>query len=601
MSPFMKNKHKYLIIVFLIIATLAAFGRIAANEFIFTSDDKIYLTENSDIKSGLNPQSIQWAFTAIVSGNWHPLTMISHIMDWSLFGANPAGHHLVNLILHIGAVVLLFLFLVKTTNNIWPAAFAAALFALHPLRVESVAYAAERKDVLSMFFAMACLYVYAFYVKSLRFSQYFQCLILFVIALLAKPMVVTLPFLMLLLDYWPLKRCQKAQANKDSRSTGKLILEKIPFLLPSIAASIVAIWAHYKGDTIVPLAYLLLMKRVANAVVSCAAYLGNTLWPAKLALFYPYDLFLPPWKVSISVVVLALITFAVIYYIKKTPFLFVGWVWYLISLIPVLGFIQQGELARADRYTYLPSIGIAVSLAWGMPLLFKNRIMRKMILFPAGIAILTVFSLLTRQQCGFWKNDVSLWSHALKVTKDNYFAHNNIGIALQTGGNIKDALYHYNEAIRINPFSVKAYNNRGNLYAGIGIYNKALDDFNKSVRLYSFYANTFNGRGTVYAKLGQYQQALFDFSHSIRLQPDHAYAYHNRGINYARLNQYHLAIDDFNKAISLKKDDADFYFCRGAVYLNNGNKNSACRDAQIACQLGSCTLLNSLKREGYCR
>lgn len=596
----MKNKHKYLIIVFLAVAALAAFGRIAANEFIFTSDDKIYITENSDIKYGLNAQSIHCAFTAIVSGNWHPLTMISHTIDWQVFGANPAGHHLINLLLHIGAVIFLFLFLNKTTNNIWPAAFASALFALHPLRVESVAYAAERKDVLSMFFAMACLYAYAFYTEKSGVLRYCLCLILFVLALMAKPMLVTLPFLLLLLDYWPLKRCHKVEAQKDSGSAGKFVLEKIPFIILSIAASIIAIWAHYKGDTIVPLEYLPFMKRVINAVVSYAAYLGNALWPVNLALFYPYDLFLPLWKVSISAVVLALITFAVIYNLKRMPFLVVGWFWYLIALIPVLGFIQQGELARADRYTYLPSAGIAIALAWGIPLLFESRVIRKKILFPAGIAVLAIFSFLTRQQCGWWKNDTLLWSHALAATKDNYFAHNNMGIALQRKGDMKDALDHYNRAIMINPYFVKACNNRGNLYAVMGLYKNALEDFNESIRLNSAYANTYNDRGVAYSRMGRYKKALIDFSKSIKLQPDHAYAYHNRGINYARLDQYQQAIKDFNQAISLKKDDADFYFCRGAVYFTQGNKKSACQDAQKACQLGNCKLLESAQGTGHC-
>ncbi len=289
----MKKKYTYLIVIFLIVASCAAFGRIAGNDFI-NYDDNIYITENNHIKSGINSESIKWAFTAVVVSNWHPLTLLSHMLDWNLFGANASGHHLVSLLLHIGAVIFLFLFLNKTTNNIWPSAFAAAFFALHPLRVESVAWAAERKDVLSMFFGMASIYAYAFYAENSKLSKYFLCLILFALALMSKPMMVTLPFVLMLLDYWPLKRWQKALAapvESRFKLAGKLIWEKIPFIFLTIVFSIVTFWAQNKGGAVVPMEYLPFLKRIANAIVSYVAYLEKIFWPVNLAVFYPYELF----------------------------------------------------------------------------------------------------------------------------------------------------------------------------------------------------------------------------------------------------------------------------------------------------------------------
>jgi tetratricopeptide (TPR) repeat protein len=594
----MKKKYTYLIIIFLVLVSCAAFGRIAGNHFI-CFDDTEYITQNSHIKSGIHAESIRWAFRAFVSRNWHPLTWMSLTLDYSLFGANPAGYHLINLLLHIGAVIFLFLFLYKTTNNIWPAAFAAALFALHPLRVESVAWAAERKDVLGMFFAMAALYSYAFYAETCRLSRYFLCLILFTLSLMAKSMLVTLPFILLLLDYWPLCRWQRAflsPAENRFKSAGKLVLEKIPFLVLTIASSILTIWAQYEVGVIrQPISI-----RFINSLISYVSYLRKFIFPVDLAVIYPFEYSFPLWQILTSCFILLGITVVVAYYVRKMPFLFVGWFLYFGTLIPVIGLVPINA-PMADRYTYLPSIGIAVMLAWGIPLLFPGENIRRKILFPAGVAVLAILSFLTWNQCGYWKNSISVFNHALRVTKNNYMAHNHMGIALQTEGKTEDALYHYNKAILINPCYPEAYNNRANIYASMGRYQNALEDFNKSIRLNPEYANTYNSRGTVYTKLGQYQQALNDFSKAIALYPDHANAHLNRGIIYAGLNQLQLALNDFNKAVSLKEDDADFYLCRGTVYWAQKDKNLGCRDAQKACELGNCKFLESAKSEGYCR
>jgi len=567
----MKEKYTYIIVIFLIVASCAAFGRIAGNDFINFDDNK-YLTENNYIQSGINPESLKWAATAVVVSNWHPLTLISHMLDWSLFGANPSGHHLVSLLLHIGTVLLLFLFLNKTTNNLWPSAFAAALFALHPLRVESVAWAAERKDVLSLFFGMAGIYAYAFYADRSKFSLYFLSLILFALALMSKPMLVTLPFVLLLLDYWPLKRWQKAIGEKGKvfNSTGRLVLEKVPFVLLAIVSSIITLWAHNKGGSVASEEFMPLLTRVANAIISYAAYLEKIFWPVDLAVYYPYDYFPLLWKVLLSGFILTGITIVVLYYIRRLPFLFVGWFWYLGTLIPVIGLVQVGTQSMADRYTYMPSIGIAIGLVWGIPSLIKNENIRKKILFPTAIAILSIMAVLTWIQCGYWKNSIKLFSHTLQITEDNYIAHNHLASALLKKRKFEKSLFHYTEAIRINPYYAHAYYNRGN----------------------------------VYYVLGQKQLAAEDFKKAISTMPrnsNYASAYNNLGSTYADLDQYQLAIDNYKEAILLKPDYADAYNNLAFIYLNQANKKLCCYNAQKACALGNCKTLESAAGRESCR
>ena len=515
----MNKKYTYLIVIFLIVVSCAAFGRITGNDFI-NFDDSKYITENNYIKSGINPESIKWALTSSYFSYWHPLTWLSHMLDWSLFGANASGHHLVSLLLHIGAVIFLFLFLNKTTNNLWPAAFAAAFFALHPLRVESVAWASERKDVLSMFFGMACLYAYAFYAESSKLPKYLLCLILFILALMSKPTMVTLPFVLILLDYWPLKRWPKALNEPGSRlySSVELIWEKFPFFCLTIGASILAFRAQNKDEQIPSIEHLPLIERVGNAIISYAAYLEKTFWPVNLAAFYPYNLSPALWKILISGVILTAVTIAVFYYIKKMPYLFAGWFMYLGTLIPVIGLVQVGAQSMADRYTYLPSIGIAIMIAWSIPSLFQREDIRKKILFPTAIAVLAVLAFLTWQQCGYWKNSINLWNHALKVTKDNYLAHNSRGIA----------------------------------YGESGEYQRAIDDFNKAIDLKTDYFKAFNNRGFAYAKLGQYQRAIKDYGEAIRLKPDYTKAYTNRAIVYLNQGNNISGCNDARKACVLK-------------------------------------------------
>jgi tetratricopeptide (TPR) repeat protein len=623
----MKKRHAYLIValLILIVVTFASFMRIGGNDFI-NFDDEGYITENDHIKSGINPGSIKWAFNTVVLNNWVPLAMISHMLDWSLFGANASGHHIVSLLWHIGAVIFLFLFFQKTTNNIWSAAFAAAFFALHPLRVESVAWASERKDVLSMFFGMAALWAYAFYAEKQKIFRYFLCLILFTLSLLAKSMLITLPFVFLLLDYWPLGRWPKEITATKNLFFNRLMWEKIPFILLTIISSIITFWVQYEANSVYPS----FPVRIFNAIVAYAAYLGKTFWPVGLTLNYFNYFFIysfPVWQIIGSFFILIGITAAVIYFFKKKPFLFVGWFWYLGTLIPVIGLVPTSALI-ADHYTYLPSIGIAVMLAWGIPSLIKSEILRKKILFQSAVVVLSVLVVLTWQQCGYWKNSVEFWNFTVKVTKDNvtaysrlghayanlgqyqqamqnfnkiirlkpddHTAYNGRGIIYSLYGQYQLAIENYNEAIRLQPIYVPAYYNRGMIYNNLGQYQLAIEDFNNTIRLSPVYFKVYkdqnpsyskvyneaspnyfmvyNERGIIYGKLNQYKKAIDDFNKAIELNPNYFKAYNNRAFAYANLRQYQLAIEDYNKAIKLQSDYAKAYSNRAIVYLKQGNK-----------------------------
>ncbi len=597
----MNKKQVRLIIVFLIIASCVAFGRIGANDFI-NFDDNLYITENVHVQSGFNVKNILWAFTTVHHSYWHPVTWFSHMLDWSLFGGNAGAHHLVSLLLHIGSVILLFLFLYKTTHQLWPSAFAAAFFALHPLRVESVAWAAERKDVLSMFFAMAALYTYAFYAETRKISKYLLCLILFALALMSKPMMVTLPFVLLLLDYWPLKRLQLPLSSTEElfKTIGHLLGEKIPFFILTGAISMIAFWAQHKIGAMVNIESIPFTERLFNAVISYSIYLGKTFWPVNLAVFYPFEHSLPVWKVLISALILIIITASALYFIKKLPFLFTGWFLYLGTLVPVIGLIQVGDQGMADRYTYLPSIGLVIIMSWGIPLLFKHDTIRRNILFPAAFVTITLMAMQTWQQCGQWENGMQISSHALRVTENNYKMHHNMGTSYYKAGKINEAIYHFNKTIRINPNSL-SYNSRGDIFARTGRYRQALDDFNKAITSNPRDALGYYNRGLIYDRIGKYSLALADFTKAISLRSDDSHSFNNRGIVYAKLGQLPQAVKDFTKAIAINPDYAPAYGNRAIAYFSQGENQKGCRDAQKACALGSCSALQSAQGKGLCR
>jgi len=635
-----QNNGRVIVVVLLLAAvSLIAFGRIAGNDFV-DYDEIAYILENVHVKTGIHAESVKWAFTTTYFGYWHPLTWLSHMADWSLFGDNASGHHLVSLFFHLGSVILLFLFFHKTTENIWASAFAAAFFAVHPLRVESVAWAAERKDVLSMFFGMGSLYVYALYCKKAVISKYLLCLLLFVLSLMSKPLFVTLPFALLLLDYWPFRRwpcvSNTQSIQMDVRSAWALVLEKIPFLILSFIFSAIVFLTQKDVGAMSTVEQLPLAERLSNAIVSYAAYLGKILWPTNLAVFYPYAFSIPQWKFILSGFFLILITAIAICFFKKMPYLFVGWFWYLGSFVPLIGLVQVGEQSMADRHTYLPSIGIALMLSWSVLYMVQSGKIRGSLAFSAGVAVVAVFAALTWIQCGYWKNSAMLFGHAVRVTTDNYLAHNNLAFYLNKKGKLEEAVFHASEAIRIKPQYALAYKNRGfaytkrgNFYAAIKDLSKsislqpadaekfnlraicysetskfdlAVKDYNKAIQLKPDYAEAYYNRANVYAntQINQCGLAIRDYNEAIRLKPDYADALNNRGICYERLGQYHLAVADYSDAIRLQRDNLEALQNRASAYLKIGNRESGCRDARKLCALGDCRLLESAEVKGEC-
>jgi tetratricopeptide (TPR) repeat protein len=589
----MSNKHICIIIIFLIVANVAAFGRIVTNDFIKLDDD-LYILNNDNIKYGFTLKSIKWAFTSDFF--WHPLTWFSHILDWQLFGANAFGHHLTSLILHIGAVVLLFLFFNKTTNRLWLSAFVAAFFALHPLRVESVAWIAERKDVLSMFWGVACLYSYAFYCLNLKRSNYLLCLVIFALALMSKSTMVTLPFVMLLLDYWPMKRL-------TGETVGKVIREKVPLFFFTIFSCMITISGQNKAGAIPSLDQLSITTRLSNAVVSYVSYLEKFFVPIDLAVFYPYDVNLPHWKVICSCIVLLIIMVPAVIYKKQLPFLFVGWFWFLGTLVPLIGLIQAGSQAMADRYTYFSSIGISIILVWGPFTLFRNRRVGKKILFVAGFLFLTVLSVLTWQQCGYWKNSATLFCHTAQVTKNNDFAHTLCGLSLLADGKIGEAISHLDESIRLYPKSAESYYYKGIAFSSLNRNEEAINEFNNALKLETnkqIIASIYKRRGTAYAKLKSFPFAIDDLNKAIMLRNKYTAAYLERANVYLCMGKYKQAVKDYNFVIQLKPDNALGYNNRSLAYLNQGNIELACKDAKTACKLGACSTLETVRKLGIC-
>jgi len=656
------SPERQILIVYIVltVATFAAFWQV--NQFDFINfDDPIYVTENSHVQSGITLDGFRWAFSTRYYDLWHPLLWLSFMFDYQFYGLNAGGYHLTNLILHIMSALLLFWLFNRMTGAIWRSAFVAALFALHPLHVESVAWIAERKDVLSAFFWMLTLCLYVYYTEKPVIRRYLPVLFSFVCALMSKPMVITLPIVMILLDYWPLGRF-------DSKKTNLILWqlkEKIPFFVLSAVLVIITLYAPHSKAYVKAFP---LGSRLANVPVSFVTYLEKTFWPHDLAVFYPFSDQLPVWQVLGTALLILVISVAVIAAVKRLPYLFVGWMWYSITLLPVIKIVQVGRDSMADRYHYLPSIGIAVMMAWGLPLLFTREDTRKKILFPVAITFLTIMSVLTWKQCGYWKNSVTLYSHTLQVTKDNALAHNNLGIALLAEGKVEEAIEHYNNAISITPDYIYFYNNRGSAYAKLGQYQRAIEDYNQAVRLKpddagAYYnkgiaytdigqyqlaienfntaihlkpnnADAYNNLGTIYLKLGQYQQAIENCNQAIRLKPNDANGYYNRGIAYGKLGQHQREIEDYNQAISLTPGDADAYYNRGVAYgalgqyqgaienwnqairlkpnyaeaynnrgtfyLMKGNNKLGCSDAQKACEMGVCKTLEWAKGKGYC-
>lgn len=525
--------QKLIVYLGLLVATFAVYWQVNTFDFVMF-DDNLYIIQNSHIQSGITAESVRWAFSTKLSGLWNPLVWLSFMFDYQLFGLNAGGYHLNNLFLHILSTLLLFWLFNRMTGAIWRSAFVAAFFALHPLHVESVVWISERKDVLSAFFLMLTLCFYLYYTEKPSLKRYLPILFFFILALMSKPMVITLPLIMILLDYWPLKRLHFTKETKTVLL--QQAKEKLPFFILSavVMMTIFFSWSNPEmSQTTISVSEAVkipLSDRFANAPVAFIAYLIKTFWPYSLSVFYPFPEQIPVWKIVVSSLLIVFASFGVIVYARRLPYFFVGLMCYSIMILPVIGIIQissSAPYAMADRYHYLPSIGIAVMLAWGIPFLFKSWHFKKIVL-SAGITFLAIMMIFSWRQCGVWKNSIDLFSHALRVTENNYLMHYNRGTIYLNLAGYQQAIEDFDKAVSFKPDYADAINNRGLSFLNLGRHQQAIEDFNLVIRLKPDYAKAFNNRGIVLFKVGRHQEAIADFERAIRLKPDYTEAIYNR-------------------------------------------------------------------------
>jgi protein O-mannosyl-transferase len=596
-----KARQIVLVCVLLAIGTFVAFWPVTRCEFT-NYDDPDYVTRNIHVQAGVTLAGVRWAFVTSHASNWHPLTWISHMLDVQLFGLDPRWHHLVSLLLHVLTALLLFLVLLFMTDALWQSAFVAALFALHPLHVESVAWVAERKDVLCAFFWMLTLGAYVRYVRRPGFARYLTVLLTLGLGLMAKPMLVTLPFVLLLLDYWPLRRFTMRGPSDKPKRTPKcgvakpstpgqwalvrpLLLEKAPFFVLSALSSVITYSFQQKEGAVASIDAFRLSARFGNAIVSYATYLEKTLWPAHLAVFYPHPGYWPLWKVVGAVLFLTGVTCVVLRWAARFPYLAVGWLWYLGTLVPVIGIVQVGVQAMADRYTYIPLIGVFIMAAWGIPELVKRWRFHREALAAASVSSLACLCLLTWIQVGYWQTSITLYDRALAVTDRNSIAYNNRGIAYDRVGNQSSAITDYDHAIEINPRYAEAYYNRGIAYRTLGDPARAIEDFTRAIEIDPHYAEAYINRGVARNRLGSYQQAIADYDKAIGLNPRYAEAYYNRGIANGSLGNPMQAIEDLTRAIAIDPKHAEAYNSRGVANTALARDTQAIEDFDRAIQI----------------
>ncbi len=610
------SQTKIMIILILIVVTLAVYWQVQNFEFV-NYDDRIYVERNYQIQSGLTFKTFIYSFTDTRTSNWHPLTMLSHALDWQLFGNRAGGHHWTNLIIHVFNTVLLFLVLNSMTGAVWRSAAVAALFAIHPINVESVAWVAERKNVLSTFFWILTMLFYVWYVRKPGWKRYLPVLITFTLGLMSKPMLVTLPFVLLLMDYWPLKRIAFGDLNTNaSYLSGRkekipfLILEKIPLLFMTATSMILTFHAQKSANTIADFGTVPLTQRLYNATLSYVLYLKKLFFPVDLAFFYPLQV------ITISQVLPAFVLIVVISvicckYCKKYPYLAVGWFWYLGTLVPVIGIVQVGGQSMADRYAYVTFIGLFIAIIWLLADLIQKRILQ-IIACISMIIALVVLSLLTFYQTAYWKNSYALFMRALNVTKQNLIAHVGMGNELLKQKRIDEAIEHFHKAInmnsqnsatyfafaglghalrvqnkkteaiaalqqalKINPKFDEAYLNIGDIYFEIGRVDEAIQQYKKAIALNNNDPRYHNSLGNAYIRQGKTEEAIKEFKEVIRIQPTNAWIYNYMGMLYMNQARADEALKYFQEAIRLQPLFANAHYKLSIILKKKGMNEKA--------------------------
>ena len=650
--------------LFLAVLVCIAFGQAIRHEFVNYDDDR-YVYDNPKISGGLALGGVGWAFTHVHAANWHPLTTISHMLDCQLYGLQPWGHHLTNILLHATAAILLFFALRKLTSrsrtsSIWPSAFAAALFAIHPLRVESVAWISERKDVLSGVFFMLTLWTYACYTRQDRSAtgqirrgeqsrgRYFTVVTLFALGLMCKPTLVTLPFVLLLLDYWPLQRVNEI----SFRAWRPLVIEKIPLLVLSVASCAVTLLVQQ--EAIAAIGGLPFHTRLGNSIVTYVAYLGQTIYPVRLAPLYPYPEGGINWIQVISAFLfLSIISIGVFVWRKRYPYLVTGWLWFLGMLAPMIGLVQVGPQARADRYTYLPEIGLYILAIWGAIELVRRWRNIKLPLVSFGSLVIIAFTACSYFQTSYWQNGETLWRHTINVTARNYIAHNNfanwllqrgrldeamaesrsslaieptleeahvtfantllqegnvdgaiaeyrialqlrpdflevrtnLGNVLLQRGQVDEAIAHYEKAIETNPNFAPPHSNLGNALLQKGQIDDAIHHYQRALEINPRFAEVHNNLGNALLQRGQLNDAAAQYQQALALKPDYAEAEYNLGNTFLQRRQSDDAIAHYRRAIAIDPDYAEAYYNLGKAFAAQANYNEAIRASQAAIRI----------------
>jgi len=616
-----KRHQKILTIYLLLILTiLVTYWQVKNFNFV-GFDDELYITENSHIQAGLTIEGIVWAFETFRAGNWHPLTWLSHMLDCELYGLNPMGHHWTSLQIHIINTLLLFFMFQKMTGAIWRSAFVAALFALHPLHVESVAWLAERKDVLSTFFGMLTILAYIRYVKKRNLFRYSLIFIFLSLGLMAKPMLVTMPFVLLLLDFWPLERLKYYSSDQSSK-TFSLIYEKIPLFIPVAISSVLTILAQKEAEALYTFEALPVTTRIANAFVSYASYIIKTIWPQKLAIFYPHPFgMLSSWNIFGSVLLIAGLSFLAIRMLNQYKYMAVGWFWYLGTLIPVIGLIQVGAQSMADRYTYIPLTGLFIMLAWGISDLLKKWHYRKTVLAVCTIILLFTFSTRSYFQIRHWENSAAVFKNAIQTTKNNWLAYRELGLALMRDDKLDDAvfyykkalqirpkyltaldnlgmtlyrlekfeeaLFYYSKALKIDPKNAGIHNNTANILTALGKLEEAIKHYKKAVLIDSEFADAHYNLANVLAVQGQLDKAVLYYESAIKKNSEYSDAYYNLGCILFRQKKYKEALVNFTQVIKINPDYKQAYNQIGIILLQRGKIKKAEKFFSKAVQIDS--------------
>ena len=622
-DPMISKKRLNLwICLFLTAATLIVYWQVINHGFV-NYDDELYVTRNSHVQAGLSLDSIAWAFSTLDVSNWHPLTWLSHMLVCELFGTNPLWHHLTSLVLHLASVLLLFRVFLSMTGNPWKSCFVAALFALHPLNVEPVVWVSERKGALCTLFWMLTLWSYLRYINRPKILNYLLILFFFALGCMSKQMIVTLPFALLLLDYWPLKRFQTGKPGDSPGSESKSfdprpILEKTPLFLLVGLMSVVAYFAQQSGGALSTVDALPFGTRVSNALVSYVLYLWKMIWPINLSVFYPHEV-IPGWQVIGAGLFLVAVSLSVVAVRKQRPYLTVGWFWYIGTFVPVIQIIQVGMHSMADRYAYIPLIGIFVMMAWGIPDLFARSPRAKKGLVSAGVLSLILLAVITWKQVGHWANSMTLFQHSLCAVNDNYVGHNGLARAFEAEGNTAEAISHFKAALRINPgFTDGRYNlarilaaqgkqdeavrlysealerrpgfvrariNLANILAEQGRIGEAIDHYTEALRMKGENANAHYNLGNTLALAGKTDEAIKHYLKTIHLKPDHANAHYNLGNALAKQGKSEDAIRHYSEAVRIRPDFVEAMVNLGNALANEGKIDTAVRHYTDALRL----------------